>query len=35
MLKSLGVFKDYSDGSLKSVFELGNKKIIEILHQNS
>lgn len=30
MLKSLGVFKDYSDGSLKSVFELGNKKIIEM-----
>lgn len=29
-LKNLGVFKDFSDGSLKSVFEAGNNEIIEI-----
>lgn len=30
MLKSLGVFKDYSDDSLKSVFDAGDNKIIEM-----
>ena len=30
MLKKLGVFKDYNDGSLKSVFNAGENKIIEM-----
>lgn len=30
MLKSLGVFKDHTDGSLKSVFEREGKQIIEV-----
>ena len=30
MVKSLGVFKDYSDDSLKSVFDAGDNKIIEM-----
>lgn len=30
MIKSLGVFKDFSDGSLKSVFETEENKIIEM-----
>lgn len=30
MLKSLGVFKDFSDGSLKSVFEVKDNQIIEM-----
>ena len=30
MIKKLGVFKDFSDGTLKSVFDAQNKKIIEM-----
>ena len=30
MLKNIGVFKDFSDGSIKTVFDLGEKKIIEM-----
>ncbi len=30
MIHSLGVFKDFSDGTLKSVFEVDHKKIIEM-----
>lgn len=30
MIKKLGVFKDYSDDSLKSVFDIGENKIIEM-----
>ena len=30
MLKNLGVFKDFSDDSLKTVFEVGDKNIIEM-----
>ena len=30
MIKSLGTFKDFSDGTLKSVFDLGDKKIVEM-----
>lgn len=30
MVKNIGVFKDFSDNSLKSVFDLGNNKIIEM-----
>lgn len=30
MIKKIGVFKDFSDDSLKSVFEIGDKKIIEM-----
>jgi dCMP deaminase len=29
-LKNLGVFKDFSDGTLKTVFDAGNNEIIEI-----
>lgn len=29
-LKNLGVFKDYSDGSLKTVFDAGENEIIEV-----
>lgn len=29
-MKHLGTFKDFSDGTLKSVFDIGNKKIIEM-----
>lgn len=30
MIKNIGVFKDFSDNSLKSVFDVGNKQIIEM-----
>ena len=30
MIKNLGTFKDFSDGTLKSVFDIGDKKIIEM-----
>jgi len=30
MIKKLGVFKDYNDSSLKSVFDIGENKIIEM-----
>ena len=30
MIKNLGTFKDFTDGTLKSVFDVGDKKIIEI-----
>ena len=30
MIKNVAVFKDFSDNSLKSVFEINNKDIIEI-----
>ena len=30
MIKNLGTFKDFSDGTLKTVFDVGNKKIIEM-----
>lgn len=30
MIKNLGVFKDFSDNSLKSVFDVGNDQIIEM-----
>lgn len=30
MIKKVGVFKDFSDGSLKSVFEAGDNQIIEM-----
>lgn len=30
MIKNIGVFKDFSDGTLKSVFDIGDKKIIEM-----
>jgi len=30
MLKNLGIFKDFQDGSLKCVFDKGNNEIIEI-----
>lgn len=30
MLISKGIFKDFSDGSLKSVFEIEGKRIIEM-----
>ena len=30
MIKNIGVFKDFSDNSLKSVFEVNNKDIIEM-----
>lgn len=30
MIKNMGTFKDFSDGTLKTVFDIGNKKIIEM-----
>lgn len=30
MIKNVGVFKDFDDGTLKSVFEGENKRIIEM-----
>ena len=30
MIKNIGVFKDFSDNSLKSVFDIGNNQIIEM-----
>lgn len=30
MIKNLGTFKDYSDGTLKTVFDIGDKRIIEM-----
>ena len=30
MIKKLGTFKDYTDGTLKSVYDIGNNKIIEM-----
>ena len=30
MIKKLGTFKDFSDGTLKTVFDIGDKKIIEM-----
>ena len=30
MIKKLGVFKDFSDNSIKTVFDIGNNKIIEM-----
>lgn len=30
MIKNLGTFKDFSDGTLKTVFDVGDKKIIEM-----
>lgn len=30
MINNLGTFKDFSDGTLKSVFDIGDKKIIEM-----
>ena len=30
MVKNMGTFKDFSDGTLKTVFDIGNKKIIEM-----
>ncbi len=30
MIKNLGTFKDFCDGTLKTVFDVGNKKIIEM-----
>lgn len=35
MIKNLGVFKDFSDNSLKSVFDIGNNKIIEMTLLNN
>ena len=29
-LENLGVFKDFSDGTLKTVFQIGKKQIIEV-----
>ena len=29
-MKKIGVFKDFSDDSLKSVFDVGNNQIIEM-----
>lgn len=30
MIKNIGVFKDFSDDSIKSVFDAGNNQIIEM-----
>lgn len=30
MIKNIGTFKDFSDGTLKTVFDIGDKKIIEM-----
>ena len=30
MIKNMGTFKDFSDETLKTVFDIGNKKIIEM-----
>ena len=30
MIKKLGTFQDFSDGTLKSVFDIGDNKIIEM-----
>lgn len=30
MIKNIGTFKDFSDGTLKNVFDIGDKKIIEM-----
>ncbi len=30
MIKNMGTFKDFSDGTLKTVFDVGDKKIIEM-----
>ena len=30
MIKNIGTFKDFSDGTLKSVFDIGGKRIIEM-----
>lgn len=30
MIKNMGTFKDFSDGTLKTVFDIGDKKIIEM-----
>ena len=30
MIKNIGIFKDFSDNSLKSVFDIGNNQIIEM-----
>lgn len=30
MIKKLGVFKDFSDNSIKTVFDIGSNKIIEM-----
>ena len=31
MIKKLGVFKDFSDNSIKTVFDIGSNKIIEMI----
>ena len=30
MIKNMGTFKDFSDGTIKTVLDNGNKKIIEM-----
>ena len=30
MINSLGTFKEFTDGTIKTVFDVGNKRIIEM-----
>ncbi len=32
MIKNIGVFKDFSDNTLKFVFDVGDKKLLKCLY---